>query len=135
TLFAWFAAHVVGALWRRSRRLMLWLPAQQAALAGGVLLAALYALFSGWGVPSQRTVWMLAAVALLRLTGRRWPWPHVWLLTAAVVVTADPWALLQAGFWLSFVALAVLFASAAAVPGEGRVGVFTCLRRFFREQW
>ncbi|WP_414929892.1 DNA internalization-related competence protein ComEC/Rec2 [Variovorax sp. Root473] len=135
TLFAWFAAHVVGALWRRSRRLMLWLPAQQAALACGVLLAALYALFSGWGVPSQRTVWMLAAVALLRLTGRRWPWPHVWLLTAAVVVAADPWALLQAGFWLSFVAVAVLFASAAAVPGEGRVGVFTRLRRFFREQW
>lgn len=135
TLFAWFAAHVVGALWRRSSRLMLWLPAQQAALAGGLLLAALYALFSGWGVPSQRTVWMLAAVALLRLTGRRWPWPHVWLLTAAVVVAADPWALLQAGFWLSFVAVAVLFASATAVPGEGRVGAFTRLRRFFREQW
>ena len=37
--------------------------------------AGLYALFSGWGVPSQRTVWMLATVALLRLTGRRWPWP------------------------------------------------------------
>ncbi len=135
TLFAWFAAHVVGALWRRSSRLMLWLPAQQAALAGGLLLAALYALFSGWGVPSQRTVWMLAAVALLRLTGRRWPWPHVWLLTAAVVVAADPWALLQAGFWLSFVAVAVLFASATAVPGEGRVGALTRLRRFFREQW
>ncbi|WP_447743259.1 DNA internalization-related competence protein ComEC/Rec2 [Variovorax boronicumulans] len=135
TLFAWFAAHVVGALWRRSSRLMLRLPAQQAALAGGVLLAALYALFSGWGVPSQRTVWMLAAVALLRLTGRRWPWPHVWLLTAAVVVAADPWALLQAGFWLSFVAVAVLFASATAVPGEGRVGALTRLGRFFREQW
>ncbi|WP_409574624.1 DNA internalization-related competence protein ComEC/Rec2 [Variovorax sp. KBS0712] len=135
TLFAWFAAHVVGALWRRSSRLMLRLPAQQAALAGGVLLAALYALFSGWGVPSQRTVWMLAAVALLRLTGRRWPWPHVWLLTAAVVVAADPWALLQAGFWLSFVAVAVLFASATAVPGGGRVGALTRLGRFFREQW
>ncbi|MDP9909833.1 competence protein ComEC [Variovorax boronicumulans] len=135
TLFAWFAAHVVGALWRRSSRLMLRLPAQQAALAGGVLLAALYALFSGWGVPSQRTVWMLAVVALLRLTGRRWPWPHVWLLTAAVVVGADPWALLQAGFWLSFVAVAVLFASATAVPAEGRVGALTRLGRFFREQW
>lgn len=135
TLFAWFAAHVVGALWRRSSQLMLRVPAPQAALAGGVLLAALYALFSGWGVPSQRTVWMLATVALLRLTGRRWPWPHVWLLTAAVVVAADPWALLQAGFWLSFVAVAVLFASATAVPGEGRAGAVTRVGRFFREQW
>ena len=80
TMFAWLAALVVGALWRRSSRLMLRWPAPHAALVGGVLLAALYALFSGWGVPSQRTVWMLATVALLRLTGRRWPWPFVWLL-------------------------------------------------------
>ncbi|SEU10594.1 DNA internalization-related competence protein ComEC/Rec2 [Variovorax sp. OV084] len=135
TMFAWLAAHVVGLLWRRSARLMLRLPAQQAALIGGVLLATLYALFSGWGVPSQRTVWMLATVALLRLTGRRWPWPHVWLLTAAVVVALDPWALMQAGFWLSFVAVGVLFATDAAVPGERKTGAASRLLQFFREQW
>ena len=136
TMFAWLAAHIVGAMWRRSRRLMLRLPAQQAALAGGVLLATLYALFSGWGVPSQRTVWMLATVALLRLTGRRWPWPHVWLLTAAVVVAIDPWALMQAGFWLSFVAVGVLFATDAAVPAEKKKpGTATRMFKLFREQW
>jgi competence protein ComEC len=135
TMFCWLATHVVGWLWRRSARLMLRLPSPQAALVGGVLLAALYALFSGWGVPSQRTVWMLSAVALLRLTGRRWPWPHVWLLTAAVVVAADPWALMQAGFWLSFVAVGVLFATDAAVPGEKRGGASSRLWQFFREQW
>jgi competence protein ComEC len=135
TMFAWFAAHIVGWLWRRSTRLMLRVPAQQAALLGGVLLAALYALFSGWGVPSQRTVWMLATVALLRLAGRRWPWPHVWLLTAAVVVAADPWALTQAGFWLSFVAVGVLFATDATSPGDPRKGGAARLLQFFREQW
>ncbi len=134
-MFAWLAAHVVGWLWRRSTRLMLRVPAPQAALVGGLLLAALYALFSGWGVPSQRTVWMLATVALLRLTGRRWPWPHVWLLTAAVVVAADPWALMQAGFWLSFVAVGVLFATDAAVPGERRTSASSRLFQFLREQW
>jgi competence protein ComEC len=115
TMFAWAAALCVGALWRRlghRGRAMHWLPAQHAALLGGVLLAALYALFSGWGVPSQRTIWMLATVALLRLSGKQWPWPLVWLLAMAVVVAIDPWALLQAGFWLSFVAVGVLFASA-----------------------
>ncbi|KQX33454.1 DNA internalization-related competence protein ComEC/Rec2 [Variovorax sp. Root434] len=135
TMFAWLAAHVVGLLWRRSARLMLRVPAQQAALVGGVLLATLYALFSGWGVPSQRTVWMLAAAALLRLTGRRWPWPHVWLLTAAVVVALDPWALMQAGFWLSFVAVGVLFATDAGVPGERKAGASFRLLQFLREQW
>ena len=106
-MFAWLAARVIGLLWRCSARLMLWPPAKQAGLAGGVAPAALYALFSGWGVPSQRTMGMLAVVALLRLTGRRWPWPQVWLLTKAVVVALDPWALPQAGFWLSFVAVGV----------------------------
>lgn len=133
TMFAWLAAWVVGAAWRRSGRLMLWLPAPHAALIGGVLLAALYALFSGWGLPSQRTVWMLATVALLRLSGRQWPWPFVWLCTCAVVVAVDPWALMQAGFWLSFVAVGVLFATGA--PDEGGTGIATRVARMVREQW
>ena len=118
TMFAWAAALLVGALWRRSQRLCLAWPAQHAALAGGLLLAAGYALFSGWAVPAQRTIWMLATVGLLRLSGRRWPWPHVWLLACAVVVALDPWALLQPGFWLSFVAVGVLFASDAGATAR-----------------
>ncbi len=111
TMFAWLAGILIGALWRRSARAMLWLAAPQAARWGGLLAASGYALFSGWGVPSQRTVWMLAAVTLLQAFGRRWPWTLV-LLAAAVVVTAlDPWALLQPGFWLSFVAVGLLMAS------------------------
>jgi competence protein ComEC len=135
TLFAWIAAAAIGRAWRRSPRLCLVLPAPTAALAGGVLLAGAYALFSGWGVPAQRTVCMLATVALLRLSGRRWPWPQVWLLACAAVLLADPWALLQAGFWLSFVAVAVLFATdmgAAGACPEGARGRFHAL---LREQW
>jgi competence protein ComEC len=134
TMFAWLAALVVGWLWRRSSRLCLWLPASSAALVGGVLLAAAYALFSGWGVPSQRTVLMLATVGLLRLSGRRWPWPHVWLLTCAVVVAVDPWALLQAGFWLSFVAVGILFASDSGATNAVRTGARGRLISMFREQ-
>ena len=116
TMFAWLAAGLVGWAWRRSERLMAALPAPVAARWGGVLLALLYALLAGWGVPAQRTVWMLAAVALLRSTGVRWPAPLV-LLAAAVVVSAiDPWALLQPGFWLSFVAVGLLIVSEPAAP-------------------
>lgn len=134
TMFAWLAAQLVGALWRRSTRLMLRWPAQQAALAGGVALAGLYALFSGWGVPSQRTVWMLATVALLRIAGRRWPWSCVWLLAGAVVVTVDPWALMQAGFWLSFVAVAALFATDAMAEAGQTLTWRRRLGRLAREQ-
>jgi competence protein ComEC len=128
TMFAWAAALAIGWLWRRSSRLCLAWPAQHAALAGGIALATGYAVFSGWGVPAQRTIWMLATVAVLRLSGRRWPWPQVWLLACAVVVAIDPWALLQAGFWLSFVAVGVLFASDAGGQSSGRV------LSFLREQ-
>ena len=114
TMFAWVAVIVVGWLYRRSTQLCLIYPATHAALIGGVLLATLYAVFSGWGVPSQRTIWMLATVTILRLLGKRWPWTSVWMLAGVVVVLVDPWALLQAGFWLSFVAVGVLFATDSA---------------------
>ena len=124
TMFAWLAAALVGWCWRWTARrgwsCCLWLPAQHAAAIGACLLAAGYAWFSGWGVPAQRTVWMLAVVALLRCSGRQWPW-HAVLGAAAVLVTAlHPLSLLQPGFWLSFVAVGVLFltgdTAAAAAP-------------------
>lgn len=108
TMFAWLVYYMFSWFWRRSEWLMLKLPAHHAAAIGGLLAALFYALFAGWGIPAQRTVVMLTAVVVLRLAGIRWPW-YVVLLWAAVVVTMfDPWALLQAGFWLSFVAVAVL---------------------------
>lgn len=118
TLFAWLAVALVGPLWRRSPWLCLRLPAPIAARWLGVVAAFGYALFSGWGVPAQRTVLMLAAVAALRSLQLRWPWPLV-LLGAAVVVTAlDPWAVMQPGFWLSFGAVGLLMA-AGGDDGQG----------------
>ncbi len=114
TMFSWLAAGLIGGAWRRSERASLWLAAPRAGRWGGLLAAAGYAAFAGWGVPAQRTLAMLALVVLLNTLGRRWPWPMV-LLTAAVLVTCiDPWALLQPGFWLSFVAVGLLLAAEAA---------------------
>lgn len=139
TMFAWGMALLIGSLWRRSMWLTDRLPAQHAALIGGMILATLYALFSGWGLPAQRTVGMLAFATLLKLSGKRWPWPLVWLSILALIVASDPWALLSAGFWLSFVAVGVLFASdAGAAKGEGAVAtksVWQRLVRVLREQW
>jgi len=120
TMFAWVASLAVAAAWRRSvrltPRLCLAMPACTAGALGGLVLAGGYALFAGWGVPAQRTIWMLAVVVALRVAGHRWPPVTTWLLAMTVVVAADPWALMQAGFWLSFVAVGVLFATDSAVP-------------------
>ena len=120
TMFAWLASRLIAALWRRSARwsprLCLWLPAAAAGAWGGLALAVLYALFSGWGVPAQRTVLMLATLMVLRQSARQWPWWLAWLSAMAAVVALDPWALMQAGFWLSFVAVGVLFATGSEAP-------------------
>lgn len=112
TMFAWLARGAIRRGWRRSERLMLWWPTPQAARLGGVLLAWAYAVFSGWGVPAQRTVLMLAVSAALQLGGVLWPWQMVLGAAAVAVLLFDPWACLQAGFWLSFMAVGLLLASA-----------------------
>jgi competence protein ComEC len=62
---------------------------------------------------------MIAAVVLLRTLGRRWPLLPVLLAAAVVVTLFDPWALLQPGFWLSFVAVGLLVGSEpVAAPGR-----------------
>ncbi len=127
TGLAWLAALCVGWLWRRSdvwsprKPWSLWLPAPIAASACAAMVALTYAVFTGWGVPAQRTVWMLGVVTLLRVYGLRWPLMQVWLTVCAVVLALDPWALMQAGFWLSFVAVGVLFASGSHAPLEAAV--------------
>ena len=135
TMFAWVAAAAVGWLWRRSGRLCLALPAPTAALWGGVILAVLYSMFAGWGIPAQRTCLMLLTVVALRTSGARWPWPWVWLLAFALVVGFDPWALLQAGFWLSFVAVGVLFATDSGAAHAGSTGAAARFGHILREQW
>ena len=114
TMFGWLAGVLIGAGWRRSVPAMARVPAPTAALWGGFGVALAYAVLSGWGVPAQRTVWMLGAVTLLRSAGVRWPWPLVLLAAVDVVTLADPWALLQPGFWLSFAAVGLLMVSGQA---------------------
>jgi competence protein ComEC len=115
TMFAWLASAFVAWAWRK---LALWgfggalrWPAVHVGAIAGLLLAVFYALFSGWGLPAQRTCWMLAVVVVLKLSVRDWPGVLVWLTAGAVVLAWDPWALLQPGFWLSFVAVGILMAS------------------------
>ena len=135
TMFAWLAGLLVGRLWRMSARACRWRPAPVAGLWGGVLLAGAYALFAGWGVPAQRTVLMLLVAAVLRTGGARWPWPQVWLAACAAVVLWDPWALLQAGFWLSFVAVGVLFATDLGAARAMDTGARGRIVHMLREQW
>lgn len=130
TMIAGLAAWLAGWGWRRSSWLMLRLPAQKAAAAIGFLAALGYCLLSGFAVPAQRTLYMLAVVALALWTGRTTAVGRVLALALLLVLLLDPWAVLAAGFWLSFGAVGLLF-----YVGAGRLGDGHWLRTWGGAQW
>lgn len=124
TMLAGLGAWSMSWLWRRSfftgANLPLHLPAQKAAALAGALVALLYVLLAGFGVPAQRTFYMLAVVALALWCGRITSMSHVLCLALGVAVLRDPWAMLWPGFWLSFGAVAAILYACS-----GRLGVPT----------
>jgi competence protein ComEC len=69
TMLAAWCAWLVNFLWRCSPRAMLWQPAGRVALWSGLLIAGVYVLMAGAGVPAVRTWLMLAVVVWLKDTG------------------------------------------------------------------
>ncbi|MGE0082766.1 MAG: ComEC/Rec2 family competence protein, partial [Thiohalomonadaceae bacterium] len=67
-LVALLAGALVRLAWRG--RLALYLPAQKAAAGAALVAAALYALLAGFSVPTQRSLVMIAVVALALMAGR-----------------------------------------------------------------
>ncbi len=96
-------------LWRRSARLTRALPARKAAALIGLLVALGYALLAGYGVPAQRTVYMLATIASVLWLSRTVAPSQTLAAALLVVLLLDPWAVLSPGFWLSFGAVALIF--------------------------
>ncbi|SCY17892.1 competence protein ComEC [Nitrosospira sp. Nl5] len=117
-------------LWRRSYRLALWLPARKAAVIAGLAAALGYALLAGFAVPAQRTVYMLAAVAIALWLGRFTSAMSVLSWALLTVIVLDPWAILSPGFWLSFGAIAVIMLVSA-----GRIGKMHWFNGWARIQW
>ena len=139
TWLGWLGGVVIGRCWRLRAAWLLVQPAPVVARWGGLAVAVAYAMLAGWGVPAQRTVLMLAVVVWLRSGARRWPGGHVLLAAALAVVVWDPWALLQPGFWLSFVAVALLMLggepSDRAPEASGWAAILRPVRQLWRTQW
>ena len=117
-------------LWRRSTRLTLWQPARRIAALVALMVALSYSLLSGYGVPAQRTVYMVAAVAVALWLKRNFSLGQILSFALLGVLIPDPWAVLSPGFWLSFGAVAlILYVSAH------RIGRSHWLREYIVVQW
>jgi competence protein ComEC len=113
TLVSGLAAWLVAAFWRSVPRLALRAPARKPAAIAAIVAALGYTLLAGYGVPAQRTFWMVTVFAAALWCDRiATPWRTL-ALALAVVVLMDPWAPLAPGLWLSFGAVAVIFYAAS----------------------
>jgi competence protein ComEC len=128
----------VGLAWRARALARLGLPGRvPAPVARGVaavLVAFAYAGLAGWGVPAQRTCFMLAVGVLLLAAGRTASVVAAVGSAAAAIVALDPWAPLSAGFWLSFGAVvAIVWAGSGGRAHERRL--LEAMRDAVRTQW
>ena len=104
--------------------LMLSVPAQHIAICAGVCVALLYAMLAGFAIPTQRAMIMLTCVAgALVLRRTAYP-PDILSVALMLVLLWDPMAVLSAGFWFSFLAVAAIFyalSSAHSAVTESRL--------------
>ena len=117
-------------LWRRSVRLMLFFPARKAAALVGLFAALCYTLISGFEIPAQRTLFMLATFAVMMLFSRNVAPSQMLAAALVVVLLTDPWAVMSPGFWLSFGAVALIFYVTA-----NRYGRSHWLMEYGKVQW
>ncbi len=109
-------------LWSLSARLPLLLPAQQMGAVGGFVGALGYAAMAGFAIPTQRALVMVSVVMAMILFRRAvTPW-SVYFTALLVLLLWDPFAVLSAGFWLSFGAVGlILYGLGGRDPSESRI--------------
>ena len=135
-LVAGLAYFLVARLWPVVAMAALWLAATRAAAAAALLAGLVYAGLAGFALPTQRALVMLAVVMTGVILRRRLAPSTSLCLALAAVLVLDPFAVLSAGFWLSFGAVAVIL---LGMTGRVRVMPATLWQRGWwrwgRVQW
>lgn len=130
TLFSALVYALAQAVWRRIPGLALRLPARKAGALLGFAAAAGYTALAGFGIPAQRTLYMLAGAAVMALLDRNGSPSRLLAAALLTVVALDPWAAFAPGFWLSFGAVAALLWA-----GHGRLRPLPAWRAWLSAQW
>jgi competence protein ComEC len=82
---------------------------QPLALTGALLLALVYAWLAGFAVPTVRAAFALLLLVLALLQHKSLSYSHYWLLLTALLLLFEPFFVLSKSFWLSVLAVAVIF--------------------------
>ncbi|WP_144394322.1 DNA internalization-related competence protein ComEC/Rec2 [Pleionea sediminis] len=119
-VFLW-AFSAVNFLWRRSARLCLWIPAERVSILCALLLTTGFSLMAGFDTPTQRALVALTILSISRLTLMEWSHFSLLSLTLIVLLLLDPLSVLSEGFWLSIIALVMIYWLAGSSRDKGLV--------------
>ena len=95
-------------LWALSPLLPLYLASQRFAALSGLTGALIYAALAGFSIPTQRALIMLCIWLLSRFFHHRFATSDVITLSLLAVLIIDPLAVMDVGFWLSFLAISII---------------------------
>jgi competence protein ComEC len=93
---------------------------QGGALTAALLTAFAYAWLAGFAIPTIRAAFALLLMVLAWLQYRRLSYSHYWLLLTALLLLAQPFFVLSKSFWLSVLAVAVIFTLLWLQPRYGQ---------------
>ncbi|NOT85649.1 MAG: DNA internalization-related competence protein ComEC/Rec2 [Methylococcaceae bacterium] len=95
--------------WMWARTPLLQTSPQRIAAIAAIGIALFYALLAGFTLPTQRALIMLSVVMISLLWQRHIQATQTLAIAMGLILLSDPLAVLSAGFWLSFLAVALIF--------------------------
>ena len=117
-------------LWKLSEFLCLRIAAQRVAALAGIVAGVMYAMLAGFSIPTQRAMIMATIVLMAVYFGKSLrPW-SILSIALFIVLIWDPLSVLAPGFWLSFLAVALIIFTIA-----GKHTKQSWLLRLGRMQW
>ena len=125
-LFYW----LFNKIFRKTGRLLLYIPAHKFAALMAMLAAIAYAALAGFSIPTQRALVMLTVVLFFSLIDRSVKTLHITAIALLAVLLFDPLSVLSVSFWLSFTAVVIIVFAL-----HSRVSPQNAWQQFGKVQW
>ncbi len=125
---------ITGFIWRHTLLTRTLYPSQKVSALGALAAGFIYAALAGFSLPTTRALWMLIATTVWLLSGINSSKWFGFGLVLATVLVIDSLASLSAGFWLSFLAVAIILYSYRQPATETKSPpALPITRRFWRK--
>lgn len=108
-------------LYSRLGKLPLIMPAQRIASMGALLMALIYSVLAGFGVPAQRALVVCFFMLLRHMGGPCFTVWQAWRYALLSVLLFEPHSVMMPGFYLSFGAVALLVSMNQLISQKGLV--------------